>query len=72
MTNVESYDVKLLMEDDWVALSSQAPVNGVSISFDGSSATVSGLPPDYVRYIFLVRARNAAGVSGWEAALILS
>ena len=42
-------------------------MNGINISFAGSSATVSGLPDGYVRYIFLLRAHNAAGTSPWSA-----
>ena len=65
--NVESYEVRFLRDNRFVQLSDEGPVNSVSISFVGSSATMSGLPDGYVRYIFLLRARNAAGTSPWSA-----
>ena len=57
------------MDNEWAELSAEGLVNGISISFAGSSATMSGLPDGYVRYIFLLRAHNAAGESPWSAAV---
>ncbi len=37
------------MDNSWAELSAEGPVNGISISFAGSSATVTGLPDGYVR-----------------------
>ena len=67
--NVESYEVRFLRDNRFVQLSAEGLVNSISISFAGSSATVSGLPDGYVRYIFLLRAHNAAGESPWSAAV---
>ena len=68
--NAESYEVWFAMDIGWAQLSDEGPVNGINISFAGSSATVSGLPDGNVRYIFLLRARNAAGTSPWAATVI--
>lgn len=65
----QSYEVEFLefgATSGWLLLSPDAPVNGIALSFDGSSATVSNLPVDYNWYIFTVRARNSAGVSEWS------
>ena len=61
-----SYDVMLWQVDAYVQLSADAPVNGISITFDGSGATASGLPADYEWYYFVVRAVNGAGASDWS------
>lgn len=65
VAGAQSYEVEFLT-NDWVLLSPDAAVNGISISFAGSSATVSNLPGDYNYYIFAVRARNSAGASKWS------
>ena len=52
--------------DRYTELSADVTVNGISITFNGSSATVSGLPTDYEWYFFEVRAVNDAGASGWS------
>ena len=65
----QSYEVEFLdlgTANTRVLLSPDGQVNGISISFDGSSATVSNLPADYSWYIFWVRARNSAGTSAWS------
>ena len=63
----DSYDVQFWDRDlyDWVVLSEGANSNGITLSFDGSSATLSGLPEGYVEYWFNVRSRNTHGVSQW-------
>ena len=61
-----SYIVTVWLDDGWTDLSADASVQGVSIAFNGSSATVSGLPTDYEWYYFVVRAVNAGGISDWS------
>ena len=61
-----SYDVRIWQVDAYTELSADASVNGISITFNGSSATVSGLPTDYDWYYFQVSAVNNAGASGWS------
>ena len=61
-----SYIVTVWLDDGWTDLSVDASVQGVSIAFNGSSATVSGLPTDYEWYYFVVRAVNAGGISDWS------
>ena len=61
-----SYDVRVWQVDAHTELSADASVNGISIAFNGSGATVSGLPTDYEWYFFEVRAVNDAGASGWS------
>ena len=61
-----SYDVRIWQVDAYTELSADASVNGISITFNGSSATVSGLPTDYDWYYFQVSAVNDAGASGWS------
>ncbi|MCE2501347.1 MAG: fibronectin type III domain-containing protein [Dehalococcoidia bacterium] len=62
----QSYEARFWMVDIWVTLSAADEVNGISVTFDGSSAEVSGLPTDYDWYFFEVRARNVNGVSQWS------
>ena len=67
-----SYDVRfwLVSVNGYVELSPDGPVHGISITFDGSGATVSGLatakPGHDGWYAFAVRAVNDAGSSGWS------
>ena len=61
-----SYDVRIWQVNAYTELSADASVNGISITFNGSSATVSGLPTDYDWYYFQVSAVNDAGASGWS------
>ena len=61
-----SYAVRVWQVDAWTELSADASVNGISITFNGSSATVSGLSTDYEWYYFQVSAVNDAGASGWS------
>ena len=61
-----SYAVRVWQVDAYTELSADASVNGISITFNGSSATVSGLPTDYEWYFFQVSAINDAGASGWS------
>ena len=67
-----SYDVSfwLVSVNGFVELSPDGPVHGISITFDGSSATVSGLatskPGHDGWYAFSIRAVNDAGSSGWS------
>ena len=61
-----SYTVRVWQVDAWTELSADASVNGISITFNGSSATVSGLPTDYEWYYFQVSAINDAGASDWS------
>ena len=61
-----SYDVRYWQVDAYTELSADAGVNGISIAFNGSGATMRGLPTDYEWYYFEVRAVNDAGASGWS------
>ena len=65
-----SYEVRfwLATERHYVELSPDAAVHGISITFDGSSAAVSGLPTtDHDGwYFFQVRAINDGGASDWS------
>ena len=62
-----SYVVEFWRDNAYVQLSPDAAVHGISITIDGSSATVSGLPTaGYDWYFFRVRAVNAGGASGWS------
>ena len=61
-----SYIVTVWLDDGWTDLSADASVQGVSITFNGSGATVRGLPTDYEWYYFVVRAVNAGGISDWS------
>ena len=67
-----SYDVRVWQVPlkRYVQLSPGGPVRGISISFDGSSAAVGGLPTTRPAhdgwYAFQVRAVNDAGASGWS------
>ena len=67
-----SYAVRfwLVSIDRYVELSPHRPVRGISINFDGSSATISGLaksrPGHDGWYAFQVRAINDAGSSAWS------
>ena len=61
-----SYDVRIWQVDAYTELSADASANGISITFNGSSATVSGLPTDYDWYYFQVSAVNDARASGWS------
>ena len=63
--DAQSYEIEFHI-GSWVLLSENGPVQGVSISFAGSSATASNLPADYHWYFFRVRARNAEGASAWS------
>ena len=59
-----SYTVRVWQVDAYTELSTDASVNGIIITFNGSSATVSGLPTDYEWYFFQVSTINDAGASG--------
>ena len=48
-----------------MVLAAGANSNGITLTFNGSSATVSGLPAGYSQYWFNVRSRNTHGVSQW-------
>ena len=61
-----SYIVAVWLDDGWTELSADASVQGVSITVNGSGATVSGLPTGYEWYYFVVRAVNAGGTSDWS------
>ena len=61
-----SYRVRVWQENAYTELSADGAVNDISISFDGSAATVSGLPTGYTSYYFQVQAVNAAGASEWS------
>ena len=65
-----SYDVRfwLVKADGFVELSPDAPVHGISIAFNGSSAAISGLSTTEHDgwYAFQVRAVNAGGASEWS------
>ena len=67
-----SYDVSfwLVSVNGFVELSPDGQVHGISITFDGSGATVSGLatsrPGHDGWYAFVIRAVNDAGSSGWS------
>ncbi len=59
------YKSRVLIQNAYTELSADGAVNDISISFDGSAATVSGLPTGYTSYYFQVQAVNAAGASEW-------
>ena len=62
-----SYVVEFWHDGAYVQLSADAAVHGISITFNGSSAAVTGLPTaGYEWYYFRVRAVNAGGTSGWS------
>lgn len=67
-----SYDMSfwLVSANRYVELSPRGPVRGIRITFNGSSATISGLatsrPGHDGWYAFQVRAVNDAGSSGWS------
>ena len=65
--NVRVWQVPL---NRYVELSPSGPVRGIGINFDGSSATVSGLPTTRPAhdgwYAFQVQAVNDVGASGWS------
>ncbi len=67
VSEADSYDVQFWDRElyDWVVLSAGANPNGITLTFDGSSATLSGLPEGYGEYWFNVRSRNTHGVSQW-------
>ena len=60
-----SYQVNLWWNNEWTALPN-AEAAGVGVAFDGSRATVSGLPTQWTLYWFQVRAVNSAGHSHWS------
>ena len=62
------YEVMYRGPDGWVLLSEREPSGGVSAAFEGSLATVGGLPVDASDWWFAVRARNVFGVSAWSQA----
>lgn len=66
--NVRVWQVAL---NRYVELSPSAPVRGIGIAYNGSGATISGLPksrPEHDGwYAFQVRAVNAAGSSAWSS-----
>ena len=62
----DSYEVQFLQSDRWKGL----PAGGAEISFDGTSAVVSGLPAGDV-YSFRVRGVNSDAASAWSADLAL-
>ena len=43
----------------WLELSAGGDADGISLTFNGANAAVSGLPTHYRNYFFSVRARNA-------------
>ena len=65
----DGYEVQLWDQDvrDWVDL----PTDDVSITFNGPSAVVSGLPEGQLWFL-KVRAVNAAGVSEWSEGVQIS
>ena len=60
------YELMYRGPDGWQLLSGREPSGGVSVAFEGSAATVAGLPVDVAEWWFAVRARNAFGVSEWS------
>ena len=62
----DSYEVQFLQSGRWRDL----PAGGTEISFDGTTATVSGLPAGDV-YSFRVRGVNSDAVSAWSADVAL-
>ena len=62
----DSYEVQFLQSGRWRDL----PAGGTEISFDGTSAMVSGLPAGDV-YSFRVRGVNSDAVSAWSADVAL-
>ena len=69
VSGADSYDVQFWDRDlyEYRVLATGANSNGITLTFDGSSATVNGLPDDYAVYWFGVRARNTHGTSAWPA-----
>ena len=55
---VTHHVVQALLGACYVELSLSSPVEGVSVAFDGSSATIAGLPPEFDSYLFLLAATN--------------
>ena len=68
VADADSYEVSFYVnsDDDYVLLSTSAPVNGITMTITGTSAEVSNLPTDQGWYFFKVRARNAVAVSEWS------
>ena len=68
VADADSYEVSFFVnsDDDYVLLSTSAPVNGITMTITGTSAEVSNLPTDQGWYFFKVRARNAVAVSEWS------
>ena len=62
----DSYEVQFLQSGRWRDL----PAGGTEISFDGTTATVSGLPAGDV-YSLRVRGVNSDAVSAWSADVAL-
>ena len=59
--DADSYEVRFLLDGQWVEL----PSDGVAVAVTGSSAEVSSLP-DYDHYYFAVRAVKGEEKSGWS------
>ena len=62
----DSYEVQFLQSGNWTGL----PAGGTEIAYDGTNATVSGLPTGDV-YSFRVRGVNSDAVSAWSADVAL-
>ena len=60
------YQVAFWQGGHWVILKPHDTVNGVSISFDATSAEINGLPTDHEWYFFSVQACNNSGQSDWS------
>ena len=67
----DSYEVSLYASNsddfvDFVLLSTNSPVNGITMTITGTSAEVNNLPTGEGGYFFRVRAWNDAGESEWS------
>ena len=67
----DSYEVSLYASNsddfvDFVLLSPNSPVNGITMTITGTSAEVNNLPTGEGGYFFRVRAWNDAGESEWS------
>lgn len=68
VAGADGYELMALVGGEWLLLSPDDAVGGVSVHLDGSSAVVAGLaePVPEAGWWFAVRARNTFGLSRWS------